>query len=118
MPVYNGSLFMKDAIKSILCQTFTDFEFIIIDDGSTDNSFELANSYSDSRIVLYKNNFNIGLINTLNKGIDLSKGKYIIRMDADDISHSNRLLHQFYFMENIMTLGMAISYLIVQYNFN
>jgi glycosyltransferase involved in cell wall biosynthesis len=91
MPVYNGATFLDDAIKSILGQTFRDFEFIIINDGSTDNTEEIIRSYNDPRIVYVKNATNLRLIKTLNLAVKLAKGKYIARMDADDISLPNRL---------------------------
>ena len=90
MPVYNGERFLKEAIESILRQTFTNFEFIIINDGSTDSTEDIISGFTDNRIVYVKNEENIKLIKTLNKGIDLAKGKYIARMDADDVSHPNR----------------------------
>ncbi|MFO0971604.1 MAG: glycosyltransferase [Candidatus Saccharimonadales bacterium] len=89
MSVYNGEDFLKAAIESILNQTFRDFEFIIINDGSTDSSKKIIDSYKDPRIVSI-NQKNIGLIASLNKGISKAKGKYIARMDADDISLPNR----------------------------
>ncbi|TAF45002.1 MAG: glycosyltransferase [Sphingobacteriales bacterium] len=94
MPVYNGEKYLKEAINSILNQSFKDFEFIIINDGSTDSTEEIILSYTDPRIVYVKNEVNLHLIKTLNKGIDLSKGKYIARMDADDISIQNRFEQQ------------------------
>jgi len=99
MPVYNGEKYLKEAIESILSQTFADFEFFIINDGSTDNSVDIIKSYSDKRIIFIENEQNIGLPATLNKGIDLARSKYIARMDQDDISLSERLEKQFYFME-------------------
>lgn len=99
MPVYNGEKFLKEAIESILYQTYTDFEFLIINDGSTDKSEEIILGFNDSRIRYIKNESNIKLIATLNKGIELSKGKYIIRMDADDISMPKRIEKQLEFME-------------------
>lgn len=108
MSVYNGSTFLKEAIDSILNQTFSDFEFIIINDGSTDNSLNIIKSYSDKRIKLIDNVVNKGLIYSLNKGIEEAKGKYIARMDADDISEPERLKCQFDFLElneNIGVLG-------------
>ena len=100
MPVYNAGQYLAEAIESILAQTFTDFEFIIINDGSTDNSEEIIKRYQDPRISYYKNDTNLKLIATLNKGIALSAGKYIARMDADDISLPLRLERQFSFMES------------------
>ena len=84
MPAYNASRFLRVAIDSILCQTFTDFELIIINDGSTDNTEEIIRSYTDPRIVYIKNEINLKLIKTLNKGIDAAKGEFIARMDSDD----------------------------------
>ena len=93
LPVYNGENFLCEAIDSILCQTFTNFELIILNDGSTDNSLAIAQKYQDHRIVI-KSHENIGLVATLNKGIALAKGEYIARMDADDISLENRFYEQ------------------------
>lgn len=99
MSVYNSQEFLKDAIESILNQTFKDFEFLIIDDGSNDKSLEIISSYHDRRIVLINNEMNMGLAKSLNKGLHLAKGKYIARMDADDIALPFRLDRQFTFME-------------------
>ena len=99
MPVYNGEKYLREAIDSILNQTYTNFEFIILNDGSTDRTEEIILSYDDSRIVYVKNEENLQIVKTLNKGIALAKGKYIARMDADDISLSERFEKQIYFME-------------------
>jgi glycosyltransferase involved in cell wall biosynthesis len=101
MPVYNASKYLCEAIESILKQTFKDFEFIIIDDGSTDNSKDIIEYYKslDSRIKFFIQE-NSGISKTLNKGINMAKGKYIARMDADDIALPNRLSIQYNFMEN------------------
>ena len=100
MPVYNGGVYLKEAIESILNQTYKNFEFIIIDDGSTDNSLSIIKEYAfnDNRIIVVDRE-NRGLITTLNEGIDLAKGKYIARMDADDISLPTRFEKQFKYME-------------------
>lgn len=104
LPVYNGDAFLKEAIDSILQQTFTDFELIIINDGSTDGSEEIIQSYSDERIIHLKNDTNKGLIFSLNRAIDFSQGKWIARMDADDISLPERIKKQLeYVMENDST---------------
>lgn len=100
MPVFNAEKFLKEAIDSILNQTFADFEFIIINDGSTDNSEKIIMSYDDNRIRYYKNKKNLGVARTLNKGLKLAKGKYIARMDADDISLPTRLEHQYNLLKN------------------
>ena len=99
MSVYNGELFLKEAIDSILSQTYKKFEFIIIDDGSTDGSLNIINEYSDERIKILVNPKNEGLIFSLNKGIELALGTYIVRMDADDISLPQRIEEQVSFME-------------------
>lgn len=100
MPVYNTKEeYLREAIESILNQTYTDFEFIIINDGSTNNAEEVTLSYKDARIKYYKNNKNKGLIFTLNYGFTLTNGEYIARMDADDVSTSERFEKQIEFME-------------------
>lgn len=91
MCVYNGERFIKEAVDSILNQKFGDFEFIIVNDGSTDRTEEILLSIHDSRIVYVKNIVNLRLIKSLNKGVELAKGRFIARMDADDISLPDRL---------------------------
>jgi len=99
MSVYNGEKHLKKSITSILLQSYKDFEFIIIDDCSYDNTLKILESFNDSRIVIIKNEENIGLSASLNKGIELSSGKYIVRQDDDDISEHYRLQKQLNFME-------------------
>lgn len=111
MPVYNGERYLREAIESILSQSLTDFEFLIINDGSTDNSIDIINSYSDHRIRLVQNETNLGLIATLNKGINLAQGEYIARMDCDDISLSERLEKQYRFMECHPDIGICGTWL-------
>lgn len=113
MPVYNGEKYLKEAIDSILNQTYTDFEFIIINDGSQDKTKDIIFSYSDRRIVYLENEVNKGIVVTLNRGIDASKGKYIARFDADDIADSTRLEKQVLYMEShedvcVLGTGMKI----------
>lgn len=101
MPVYNAQKYLRQAIDSILNQTFTNFEFIIIDDGSADDSVSIVESYKDEKIRLVKNEKNIGITATLNRGIDLSAAPLIARMDADDISYPSRLQKQYdYFLSH------------------
>ncbi len=99
MPVYNGEKYLREAIESILNQSYSDFELLIINDGSSDATEEIILSYKDSRVRYVKNETNLKLIATLNKGIDMASGKYIVRMDADDVSLPQRLEKQFAFME-------------------
>ena len=94
LPVYNGGPHLPKAINSILSQSFGNFELIIVNDGSTDNSKQVITSFNDPRIVYIANERNSGLIFTLNKAIDKASGKYIARMDADDICHTDRLAEQ------------------------
>ena len=111
MPVYNGAKYLNEAIESILNQTLTNFEFLIIDDGSTDDSVGIIKSYDSSSIRLVKNKNNVGQSATLNKGLSLAKGKYIARMDQDDISMPERLKKQFEFMENNSNVDICGSWL-------
>lgn len=107
MPVYNGEKYLRQAIDSILAQSYGDFEFLIINDGSIDQSIEIVASYNDPRIRLVNNEENLGLIATLNKGLDLAKGKYLARMDCDDISLPERLAEQVKFMEQNETISVC-----------
>ncbi len=99
MPAYNASLYIKEAIESVLSQTYTDFEFIIINDGSTDTTLDIIKSFSDKRIILVNNEINLGIIKSRNIGIDLARGKYIAKMDADDISLPSRFEKQFKYLD-------------------
>lgn len=99
LPIYNAELYLKESIDSILNQTYTNFELLLLNDGSTDKSEEICLSYTDKRIKYLKHN-NIGLAATLNKGISLSLGKYIARQDNDDISLPTRFEKQILFLEN------------------
>jgi len=99
MPVFNAENDLHDAIESILSQSFGDFELLIIDDGSSDNSLEIIHSFKDDRIRLERNERNLGLVATLNKGIELAKGVFIARMDADDISLGGRFFQQMQLLE-------------------
>jgi glycosyltransferase involved in cell wall biosynthesis len=99
LPVYNAELYLKEAIGSILNQTFKDFECIIINDGSTDGSKAIIESYGDERII-FVDQANMGLAATLNKGIRLARGKYIARQDNDDVSLHTRLQEQVKYLED------------------
>ena len=107
MPVYNAEQHLAEAIDSILAQDYRDFEFIIINDGSTDGSESIILGYSDPRITYVKNEQNLRLISTLNKGLELARGKYIARMDADDISLPNRFSEQLAFLEQHPNVGVV-----------
>ena len=101
MPVFNTTAaILKEAVESILSQTFQDFEFIIIDDGSTDDSSSYLQSLQDERIKLIRNPENLGIVKSLNIGLCEAKGKYVARMDSDDIAFPMRFQKQFDYMEN------------------
>lgn len=109
MPVYNAERYVGEAVESILKQTFTDFEFIIINDGSTDRSLEILQRYAkqDNRIRLISRE-NRGLVKTLNEGLSLAKAPLIARMDADDIAYPDRFMLQKQFLDknpDVVCLG-------------
>lgn len=99
MGVYNGERYLRKALQSILKQTLIDYEFIIVDDGSTDDSYNIIKSFKDVRITLLRQN-NSGCYNALNLGISHSKSKYIAILDSDDFSHEERLKKQYDYLEN------------------
>lgn len=102
LPVYNAEKYLSDCLKSLLNQTFHDFEIIAINDASTDSSLSILYKYAeiDSRLKIYSNKSNLKLAATLNRGIQLSSAPLIARMDADDIALQNRLEYQYNFMSN------------------
>ena len=107
MPVFNGARYLREAIESILNQTFTDFEFLIINDGSTDDSGAIISSYNDPRIIIVSQSENLGLISCLNRGLELAKGEYIVRMDADDFCLPGRIERQVSFMAEHPEVGIC-----------
>ena len=107
MPAFNASKYIREAINSILNQTESNFELLICDDGSTDDTFKIINSFSDKRIIVFQNKINLGNLQTTNFLLAQCKGKYITIQDADDYSSSNRfsnLINEF--LED-KTLGMV-----------
>ncbi len=98
MSVYNGEKYLRESVDSILNQTFHDFELFVIDDGSSDNTKKIIESYSDERII-FTSRPNKGLVASLNEGIERARGKYIARQDADDISYPERLRLQVAYLE-------------------
>lgn len=100
MPVYNGGQYLQLAVLSIINQTFTNWELLIIDDGSTDNAFDTISNINDDRVKIFRDGYNKGLAARLNEAIDLAKGKYLARMDSDDISYPQR------FEEQVKTLEL------------
>jgi glycosyltransferase involved in cell wall biosynthesis len=100
MAVYNGQKCIRPTIESILNQTFTDFEFLIVNDGSSDRTAEIIKSYKDPRITLFNNDMNLGQTKSLNVGLKLARGKYVARTDAGDVSLPERLLKQVKYVDS------------------
>lgn len=116
MAVYNGAAYLDESVKSILNQTFADFEFIIIDDCSSDSTASMLDSYAalDQRIIVLKNSHNLGLAASLNRGIEAATGEFIARMDDDDVALPERLKEQVNHMEahpNTALLSTAVQYI-------
>ncbi|MCX5804264.1 MAG: glycosyltransferase family 2 protein [Proteobacteria bacterium] len=99
LPVYNGEATLVCAMKSVFAQTFQDYELLLLDDGSTDDSLQVASMFSDPRLRVLSDGTNRGLAYRLNQGIDLARGRYFARMDQDDICFPERLTRQFEFLE-------------------
>ena len=113
MPVFKTAPYLREAMDSMLSQTFADFELIVLDDCSPDNAEEILKAYDDPRIVRYKGEKNAGLSNVLNVGIGKARGKYIARMDSDDISMPQRLQVQVDYLEthpefDLVSVGMRL----------
>lgn len=107
MPVYNAELYVSEAVASVLQQTYADYELLIIDDGSTDNTLQKLMMFDDHRIRIVKNETNMGLVHTLNRGIQLAQGEFIARMDGDDVSLPHRLERQVFYMDHHPEIGMC-----------
>lgn len=107
LPAYNAGIYISAAVESILSQSFTDFELLVIDDGSTDNTAEVVNEFSDPRVRLVRNRTNIGLVASLNRGIDESRGRFIARMDGDDLSLPDRLMLELELLTSDPDLGVV-----------
>jgi len=113
MPVFKTEPFLREALDSMLSQTFTDFELIVLDDCSPGNAEEILDEYKDPRIVRYLGEKNAGLANVLNVGMEMARGKYIARMDSDDLSSPNRLEVQVNYLEehpdiDLCSCGMTL----------
>lgn len=110
MPVHNGMAHLREAIESVLAQTFTDFEFLIIDDASTDGSVACIESYQDPRIRLVHNAENLGTSRTMNKGLALARAPYVARIDQDDVCLSERIEAQFAYLEQRPNITIVCSW--------
>lgn len=114
LPVYNTpETFLREAVESILNQSFSDFELIIINDGSSNNAEDVIKSYTDKRIIYKKNEENLGIIKALNNALKVAKGKYIARMDSDDVSYTERFAFQHKFMEENPDYGVCGSNILI-----
>lgn len=107
MPVYNQQNYLKKAIESILCQTFKNFEFLILDDASTDSSLKIIKNFKDKRIKIFSQKKRQGLAKSLNFLIKKAKGVYLARMDGDDVSEKNRLVRELDFLEKKPQVAMV-----------
>lgn len=107
LPVYNCARFLDEALESVLGQTWRDFECIVIDDGSTDGSQEIVRRRRDPRIHLVQNPENLGVARTLNRGMEIARGRYVARMDADDVSRRDRFFVQRRFLERNPSAGIC-----------
>lgn len=107
MAVYNGVDYLDQAVESILGQTWRDFEFIVVDDASTDDTPQMLAQYEDPRIVRLRNDANLGLARSLNRGLSRARGRYIARQDADDASLPDRLAKQVAFLNSHPRAGLV-----------
>lgn len=107
MPVHNGVPYFAEAIRSILGQSFGDFELVIIDDASTDASPEIATSFADRRVILLRNERQLGITRTLNRGIAATRGRLVARMDADDVAHPERFARQQEYLLSLPSPGVV-----------
>lgn len=107
MTVYNAERFLQEAIESVLAQTFIDFEFIIVDDASTDSSLEILEKLKDPRILIIKHTSNRGAANSRNDAMMVACGDYIAIMDADDLSHPHRFERQVEFLDKYTNIGLV-----------
>ena len=106
MSVYNDGLFLPLAVQSILAQTFPDFEFLIIDDGSTDDSIAYLSQLRDPRVRVVRHPQNLGLTQSLQHGVELAQGEYLARLDADDLATPDRLARQVDYLDQHPAIGL------------
>jgi glycosyltransferase involved in cell wall biosynthesis len=107
MPVHNGASYLRDAMGSIFQQTFPDFELLAVNDGSTDATPSILRSCTDSRLTVLENENNLGLIASLNRGLEMARGEYVARMDADDVALPKRLQRQVAFIRTSPRTGLC-----------
>jgi len=107
MSAMNAAPYIREAVDSVLSQTFTDFEFIVFDDASTDSTAAILGTYSDERLILIKNTQNQGLTLNLIKGMDMARGEFVVRIDADDVCMPRRIERQVEFMRGNPEIGLS-----------
>lgn len=107
IPAYNAGKYIAQCLDCMLAQTYPDFEIVLVDDGSTDDTAQIVAGYDDPRICYYKNEKNMGIVYTLNRAYSLCRGEYIARMDADDIASQQRLEKQLALLESNPRLGLV-----------
>lgn len=110
MPVYNGAAFIGQSVESLLAQTFTNFELLVVDDGSTDESIPIVEAFNDIRIRVIRNDKNRGIVFSRNRGLGEAKGRYIAPFDADDLAHPHKFEKQIRFLEHHPDYGMVGSW--------
>ncbi len=111
LPVFDGEAYLRESMDSILAQTWRDLELLVVDDGSRDGSARIAASYADPRVRLHRNARNLGVVASLNEGLELARGEYVARMDADDVAHRRRLERQVRYLDEhpeVAALGTAV----------
>jgi GT2 family glycosyltransferase len=111
LAVHDGAPFVRHALESVLAQTFADFELLVVDDASADNTVEIVQSLADSRVRLLRNERNLGQVSSLNRGLREARGQYVARMDADDICHRERLAQQVAVLDAHPRIGVVGSWL-------
>ena len=107
MPVYNGEKYLKEAIDSVLSQSYQNIELVIVNDGSTDSGSQIVKKYTDPRIRFVENESNSGIVYSRNKGLESATGKYVATLDSDDIALPDRIEKQVLFLENNSEYGMC-----------
>ncbi|HVY76294.1 MAG TPA: glycosyltransferase [Puia sp.] len=110
MPVYNGEKYLKEAIDSVLSQTYSNIELLVIDDGSSDASAAIVSNYPDDRVKLIRNEVNSGIVFSRNRGLELAEGEYIATLDADDIALPDRIERQVSFLDTHPEYGLCGTY--------
>lgn len=113
LPIYNAERTLSYAVTSIVSQSFRDWELLLLDDGSTDSSLEIAQSFNDPRIFIISDKTNQGISARLNHALDIARGRYFCRMDADDISFSHRIEKQFRYLEEHPAIDVCASSVVI-----